>query len=51
MIVGQTSDVIKLGVETKTADNFCGYFHESEFETVGNRLNKDAENRAFAGGY
>lgn len=49
MIIGQSPEIALEGVEYHLANNFCGYFHETEFVVVGERLKKAAEDRAFAG--
>ena len=50
-IVGMDAlDLANFGVANQT-ENFCGYYHESDFETLGYVLTGRAEKRFNGGGY
>ena len=51
IIVGQTSAVVVEGAEYEVGSNFAGYFHDSDFESIGKKLNAKAQDRLHSGGF
>ncbi len=51
LIIGQTNSIAMDGGEFEELPNFAGYYHDSDFEVLGKKLNSAAFKRFKCGGF